>query len=279
MNLTFNQFLEQRDPELYSQMLNEGMIGDMAAGLGRMTIAAYKKLGAVAKMSYEFLKKEFTTDGLTIKADENAAGVGKMFEKIAELKKMPFHQQQPEKIVTLEKALKEKIAESRLMLTVAKEDKIFSAKNPTAINGVSARWIQALKYAASLGVLSAGMIGLWNTQGIEDNKYDDTYKGDTSGYVAKPSAAAETPTPEAEPTEAEPTEAPTVQSQGGRQGLVRKIIQNRVQNGPIARLADKVADLKGGDGPIRNMVHNFQNNRDEKGGGIAKRIAKRLRGG
>ena len=233
MNLTFNQFLEQRDPELYNQMLNEGMIGDMAAGLGRMASAAYKKLGAVANMSYEYLKKNFTTDGLVLKAKENASEVATMFKTIAELKKMPFHLQEPEEIVRLEKQLQEKIAESKMMLTVAKEDKKFLEENPEyvgAINGVSARWIKALKYAASLGVLSVVMVGLWNTQGIEDNKYDDTYKGDTSGYVAKPSAEAETPTPEAEPTE-----APTVQSQGGKlPHLLGKDVEDR---GPLGKAA------------------------------------------
>jgi hypothetical protein len=33
MNLTFNQFLEQRDPELYNQMLNEGVFGDAWQGM------------------------------------------------------------------------------------------------------------------------------------------------------------------------------------------------------------------------------------------------------
>jgi len=257
MNLTFNQFLEQRDPELYSQMLNEGMfdfIGKAATGLGNY-----------AGKGIEKVKKFFNP--LLLMADVKKNG-----EKIDALRTGGFWEQDPEKVKTLIKDNIDKLQKIR-------EEKIWAKDNPKSFNKAVNDFYKIVRSAIAAGVVTAGLVGLWNAQSVQDNKFDDTYKGDTSGYVAKPSAAEETPTPEAEPTE-----APTVQAQGsqqgGKQGLVRKIIQNRVQNGngPIARLADKVADLKGGDGPIRNMVHNFQNKRDEKGGGIAKRIVNRLRG-
>jgi hypothetical protein len=257
MNLTFNQFLEQRDPELYNQMLNEGMfdfVGKAAAGIGNY-----------AGKGIEKVKKFFNP--LLLMADVKKNG-----EKIDALRNAGWWGKKPEEV---ERLIKDNIDK----LQKIREHGKWAKENPKSFSKAVNDFSKIVRSAAAAGVISIGLVGLWNAQSVQDNKFDDTYKGDTSGYVAKPSAAAETPTPEAEPTE-----APTVQSQGseqgGRQRIFSKIAQRLKKggDGPVARLADKVDDLRGGDGPIINMVHNFQNKRDGKGG-IAKRIGNIIRGG
>ena len=252
MNLTFNQFLEQRDPELYNQMLNEGMfdfVGKAATSLGNFVGKGVEK---VKKVLNPFL--------LMNDVKENG-------KKIDAYRKAGFWEQKPEEVKRLIKDNIEKLQKIR-------EEEDWAKENPTSFSKAANDFSKTVRSAFAAGVISVGLLGLWNAQSVQDNKYDDTYKGDTSGYVAKPSAEAETPTPEAEPT-AEPTVQSQGSEQGGRQGVIKKIVQ-RVQdgNGPIKRLANKVAELRGGDGPIKKIIHNIQNNRDEKGG-----VLQRLQGG
>lgn len=241
MNLTFNQFLEQRDPELYNQMLNEGMFDFVGKGI-------------------EKVKKFFNPALLMNDVKENG-------KKIDAYRNAGFWEQKPEEVKSLIKDNIDKLQKIR-------EEEKWAKENPKSFNKAVNDFSRIIRSAAAAGVISVGLVGLWNAQSVQDNKFDDTYKGDTSGYVAKPSAAEETPTPEAEPTA-----APTVQSQGGSGKLPHLLGKDVEDRGPLGKIAYKLTHPLGGKLAAKAAVRRGEKDDQISGGGIVQnmrdRIAKR----
>ena len=174
MNLTFNQFLEQRDPEIYNQISNEGL-GDMAASLGRsvagLSGSMARKVEYVYKKAVDVVAGIFRPEELLRKIRENN-------RTISELKSKDFWKQDPQRVEDL-------IAQNLEMLKKLREDE--ESANDPAVSHVASKFARLIRWALATGIITAGLIGMWQGQGQDygHDKHHDTYKGSTSGYMQK----------------------------------------------------------------------------------------------
>lgn len=271
MNLTFAQFLEQRDPELYNDMLNEGVfdfIKSGVTGVYKSLLGTYKSLKTSLSKALESMQNLTPEELLMKQVKDNGILIDDARNTMEELKKQNFWQQNPQELDDLQKKVSSLIEDNLDKLKEkAKIEK--DAEEYKVIRNVYDNFMKVVRTASLAGCLTAGLVGLLRNPAYDEvGKYDATYKGSTSGYV-KPTEP-EKVSPILADTEAD-TKADTKHDdiraddkdyqimKGRGRGIIQNIKNRRAAgegigqtNGPVKRALKNIKDRRAaGEGIFR----------------------------